>query len=429
MGSQIVTAIIEQRGQITTNPNGISPSPSAPVLQVAQAAANSQSIVQQVGPFITAFDTGGSFSKPILQAGPFVANDGSFPDETLIEQKVAGTAASLVRPGEAYDSPIQQVAFNNVNDLAQDASVSKVVEQRVAQRNLENGPLEQQANASNTVTVEQINFIELSFPPCGSTKNPVDTNILWRIRDFGFPFNVSTLIFTIDGIEVQDSTEFTITDLGNGLELFYNPPENFDFDATVQIYVEIQDTASPVNTFVARCVFRTIPDTRPPIVDNFGLCGQLNIGIADPLEFDIVDNGLGVDIDTLVLTVEGLPVCSGILVDPLTTVSGNGYHVTWEHPFSPFLYGSTISVAVEVSDLAEPPNSTFFICRFFTEESRPPEFMNFSPFPCESFVDTDTGLTFEVYGDVAGVDISTLEVRVDSALRKVIVKPRVLRSE
>jgi len=38
-------------------------------------------------------------------------------------------------------------------------------------------------------------------------------------------------------------------------------------------------------------------------------------------------------------------------------------------------------------------------------------------------------LSFEVYGNLDGVDISELEVRIDNKLRKVFVRPRILRSE
>jgi hypothetical protein len=86
-------------------------------------------------------------------------------------------------------------------------------------------------------------------------------------------------------------------------------------------------------------------------------------------------------------------------------------------------------VAIEATDLAEPSNSAFFVCSFNTEESSVPEFMNFDPEPCETFVDNTTDLTFEVYGNVDGVDISTLEVRIDNSLRKVYVRPKILRSE
>ena len=69
------------------------------------------------------------------------------------------------------------------------------------------------------------------------------------------------------------------------------------------------------------------------------------------------------------------------------------------------------------------------IAKFEGRESNVTEFINFDPLECASFVDNTTGLTFEVYGDIDGLDITTLEVRIDNKLRKVFVRPRILRSE
>jgi len=129
------------------------------------------------------------------------------------------------------------------------------------------------------------------------------------------------------------------------------------------------------------------------------------------------------------LSIEGLPVCSGLSFDSITTASGNGYTVTWTHDEEPFRYDANITVSVEATDLSPLENSGFFVCSFDTETSSLPEFSNFDPEACETNVDNATGLTFEIYGDIDGVDITTLEVRIDNKLRKVYVRPRVLRSE
>ena len=112
-----------------------------------------------------------------------------------------------------------------------------------------------------------------------------------------------------------------------------------------------------------------------------------------------------------------------------STTSGTGFDVTYVHPDDPFRHGAEISIALEASDLTEPPNSTLFICCFNTEESEAPAFSGFDPLQCETFVDNRTNLFFEVYGASEGVDVSTLEVRIDNKLRKVFVRPRILRDD
>ena len=84
---------------------------------------------------------------------------------------------------------------------------------------------------------------------------------------------------------------------------------------------------------------------------------------------------------------------------------------------------------MEASDLSALQNRVLFVCAFDVEESLPPVFINTDPDPCESFLDNRTGLSFEVYGVEHGIDISTLEVRVDNTLRKVFVRQKILRTE
>lgn len=427
MGSRVVEAMTEQRGNVSANPSNLIPSSSSPLEQRTNPRLFVfESNIQQISALTTATDGSDSTSRPILQRSSLSTNTTNSPDDGASIQQI-----KIESPVDnTYAGLLQQLAFSNISNLSGDGTASKPLEQRIISRKTDatGTPVEQKPKIENTVVIEQFEFIELVFPPCGSIKNPVDSNLLWRIRDFGFPFDVDTLIFQVNGVDVQDTSDFTQTDLGNGLELFYNPPENFQFDSVVTVYVKIQDTADPVNIFEVRCNFRTVTDTRAPIVSNIIPCGQSNVSVNSPVSFDVIDAGHGVDLSTVVLSIEGLPVCSGITFDAITLSSGTGYHVLWEHPDRAFRYASNVTVGIEAADLSPLQNRTLVICSFDTEESNPPYFVNFDPEPCSSFIDTDTGLRFEVYGDVAGLDISTLEVRVDNNLRTVIVRPRVLRS-
>ena len=431
MGSRLVEAMTEHRGNVSTNPGGLIPSTSSPIEQRTNPRTFVfESSIEQKAKAQTATEglnqSGPSTSRPILQRSSLSRNTTANPEDGAMIQQIIIESPE----DEEYDGILQQIAFNNISNLAGAPDSSKPLEQIITRRQTSatGTPLEQKAKVTNTTIIEQFEFIELVFPPCGSIKNPVDSNLLWRIRDFGFPFDVDTLIFQVNGVDVQDTSNFTQSALGNGLELFYNPPENFEFDSVVTVYVEIQDTADPANIFAVRCNFRTVPDTRAPIISNVIPCGQTNVSVNSPVSFDVVDVGYGVDLSSIVLTIEGLVVCSGISVDAITVASGTGYHVLWEHPDRPFRYDSNVTVGIEASDLSPLRNGALYICSFDTAESNPPYFTNFDPEPCSSFIDTGTGLRFEIYGNVDGLDISTLEVRVDNTLRTVIVRPRILRS-
>lgn len=428
MGSELTIAVVEQKGRRSTNPENLSPTTSKPIEQQDQTpttVAPSQPL-QQVLELTTASDSGTSTSRPVEQKEPDKFAYLSQPfDDCIIEQK-----KPVRNTEENPDTPIEQVIFVTAN-LRVTSNPSQPIEQRLLRRDSQGDePIEQVAKETNTIQLTQFDFAELIFPPCGSIKNPVTTNILWRIKDFGFPFDVETLIFIVDGTPVQDTSDFTITPIINGLQLDYNPPIPFDFDVDVELQVYISDNAVPPNNFAYHCIWHTVEDNRPPLITLISPeCDETNVDVREPVVFSVFDNGEGVEQDSVVLSIEGIPVCSGLTFEAITTNSGSGFTVTWDHLQDPFRFDANISVAIEATDLAEPSNSAFFVCSFNTEESSVPEFMNFDPEPCETFVDNTTDLTFEVYGNVDGVDISTLEVRIDNSLRKVYVRPKILRSE
>ena len=405
--SHDVTAVVSQIGQFVQ-----SPTYSKPIEQVAGATTNNAS------------------SKPIEQREPPEIGD---PSSNPIEQREPAEFSPTVRPAsiieqkdvdtkEGSSNPIEQRVFN---------TSSKIIEQKgdFNSNVATSHPIEQQATPENDIDIEQFDFIDLVFPDCGSIKNPTDTNILWRIRDFSFPLDPETIIFEIDNVEVQNTSEFSVTPIVGGLQLDYNPPVDFDFSALVSVYLSIQDTADPVNTIEYYCTWTTVPDVRGPTFSEIGpACNSTDVDILEPITFTVFDVGNGVDPDSITLSVEGINVCD-LILDPFTTPTGSGYTVTYEHPDDPFQHGAEITIALEASDLTDPPNSTLFICCFNTEESEGPQFMGFDPLQCETFVDNTTGLIFEVYGASHGVDISTLEVRIDNKLRKVFVRPRILRDD
>ena len=452
MGSQILKTITEHKGNLTTNPDGIAPDPSRPIQQIAVPFATNPGTskpIQQRLTLETASQGLEEFSKPIEQLGDFI-HAPTFPDvvkDHIIQQILFVSdnhPSSSVAPKP--ESPIQQVVFVSPDSTKLDGQINSTnpIQQLILQTagTDVSRPIEQVPRIENSIQITQFDFIDLIFPPCNSIKNPVNTNILWRIPDFGFPFDASSIIFTVEGIEVQDRAEFVVTNLPTGLQLFYDPPDNFDFDKQIVVTLTITDTAIPSNTFFLRCIWQTVPDVRGPFFRNITpACNSTDVSNTATVEFDVLDFGQGVDASSVELSIEGVIVCSGVSLEPITatdsiTVSGvaqeaeaSGFHVTYKHPEDPWRFGSEITLAISATDLAPARNSSLFICCFTVEDSVEPIFLGSNPTPCDSFVDNHTGLSFEVYGVEHGVDISTLEVRVDNKLRKVFVRPRLLRTD
>lgn len=456
MGSEVLEAFAEQKGNVETNPAGLIPDVSRPIEQLATPFSTNNATskpIQQRLKTKTAPDGHASpssnLSRPIEQA-PNAIFAPDFPDTTAAHalQQFGLFTANHVDSNSDFkpETPVQQVVFVSPDSPKLDSSIASTKPIQQVDINTSGDsftrPIEQVPRIQNTIQITQFDFIDLIFPPCDSIKNAVSTNILWRIKDFGFPFDVSSLIFTVQGIEVQDRSEFVVTNLPTGLQIFYDPPEDFDFDIQVTVSVTIDDTANPPNTFFVPCSWQTVPDVRPPFFRSvLPECNSTDVDVISQVSFDVLDFGQGVDPDSIRLSIEGVTVCDGVTLDPIvdqdfTTISGvpvgaevTGYHVTYDHPLDPWRYGSNVTISIEASDLSPLRNRVLFVCAFEVEDSAPPEFFQTNPEPCESFVDNRTGLTFEVYGVEHGIDISTLEVRVDNTLRKVFVRPKILRTE
>jgi hypothetical protein len=423
MGSEIVEALVVQIGKIKTNPNNLVPEVSRPIEQIAIPFTKDFKPIEQILPPEIGFPT----SQPVEQVGILQFAGGLIPttppNNSIIEQVILASEPQKSGGAVSYEGPVEQFKLSTDNDVLQQFILSNSPNN--------SKPVEQVPNPTNDIDITQFDFIDLIFPPCNTTKNPVDTNILWRIKDFGFAFDVGTLVFKVNGIEVQDRDSFSVTGIVGGLQLDYDPPEDFGFSEEVEVFLEIQDTAVPPNTFFYRCKWTTVPDTKPPVITNVEPeCNSTDVSVVAPVEFDVLDVGEGVDPNSIQLTIEGVVVCSGVTLEATSVPGfGTGYHVTYEHPDDPFRFDASVTIGIEATDLSPARNSAFFVCFFNTEESEVPIFMNFYPEPCDSFIDNVTGLTFEVYGVEDGIDISTLEVHIDQKLRKVFVRPRILRSQ
>ncbi|RKZ34362.1 hypothetical protein DRQ19_01185 [bacterium] len=111
---------------------------------------------------------------------------------------------------------------------------------------------------------------------------------------------------------------------------------------------------------------RTSPlfDTDPPeIADIFPPDGAVDVPVNTNISFTIIDRISGVDVSSLVVLVDGVDVTADVDITPDGT--GYGFDILYDPPVD-FPYLSAVSVTVDVSDLAEPPNGAVFEFSFTT---------------------------------------------------------------
>ena len=142
------------------------------------------------------------------------------------------------------------------------------------------------------------------------------------------------------------------------------------------------------------------PDSEPPyLVSSTPTIGATGVPSETNITVVIADNGAGVDISSIVFTVEGEDVTA------LSTITeSDGYVYIVYTPETPFPSSERIDWNVSVSDLAESPNSAFIDGYFTTGFYPTPEWMvdltlYISPFGDDEYTST---LTFGV--DEVGTD-------------------------
>ena len=367
---------------------------------------------------------------------------------------------------------------------------------------------------STTTDIELFIPIPWAIPEPKSIRNVPHTNIWTRIDQPALPFNLSSLVYKING-EIQD-TEVVgsfysnpgvaqVLNIPGGIEIFFDPEE--DFDLNTRVTVDIILSCSPsVNRWVYResgtylagteyiqltssgtgdalfyfqpggqliigpnpngewevntvrsiisedeimiypttyeftdgdpvqytyddypveldYYFDIVDDFKPPTFHNIRPGnGTTNMGRFRSISFEIRDEGLGVDISTLTLTVNNLVV----IPQEVYKYSDQWYFVRWT-PTYPYYYNATIECFATVSDLSDAKNRAFTTWSFSTAASELPMIDNPDPYYCAFPVHLNSDIQLDVYGRGGGISEDTIVFTVDQHEYQVERYPKIYR--
>jgi hypothetical protein len=168
--------------------------------------------------------------------------------------------------------------------------------------------------------------------------------------------------------------------------------------------------------------FDIVNDFYPPTIFNmYPYEGMTNVDHNHWIRFEIQDVGLGVDISTLIFTVNNLVVYPDIY-----KYSNNWYQVIYTPP-QPFYYNSTVSCFVTVADLSTEQNRGFAVWSFKTGEAENPIILNPEPSFGAWPISLKSDITFDVYGRAGGVNFSSLVTTVDGKEFVPLMYPKIYR--
>lgn len=281
--------------------------------------------------------------------------------------------------------------------------------------------------------LETYPFLLTALPEPFSRNNPVDSDVFIRLSNFTVPLASGTINLYLNGVLKNDTvvTEF-FGGLG-GFDLTWDNSQIFSYDETVDVRVEFEDTDTPVHKYKIAYPFYTVEDLAAPRVTGVVPANNTTgVPINGSIQFTVEDYENDVDIDTLSLFVNNVPVVDGVHGDLEVTRLDNlrGYVVRYS-PYEEWLYGDVIPVAFFVKDTSVHSNELFYAFSFKTAESSPPVLIAYDPYPCANDIPTGKGVTVDIVDGGHGLDRNSIIFSTDEVDRvgSIILLPIIRRND
>jgi hypothetical protein len=257
--------------------------------------------------------------------------------------------------------------------------------------------------------------------------NPSDTdvsrstNIQLDVLDAGAGVDDATVKITVNGsVAWESDTEqagFTVTKSaapsGDGYRYLINPTSDLPNYTSIPVRVEADDLVTPTPNSLDSTYNFTTADTIAPTIQNLDpFNGETNVDVWTDVELDIVDDGSGVDFDTVVITIDSVIAWEN---DAPKTANGftgsrvgNSYTII---PGTPFSTGTTSTVEVDADDVKGNPLSTSY--SFDLELGQAPVFRNLDPVESAADVDAGDPIIFSITDANDDINPTTVSITVN----------------
>lgn len=203
----------------------------------------------------------------------------------------------------------------------------------------------------------------------------------------------------------------TVIEIPRGFQLRYRLPVEPGPGDTVFVHLRGRDRASTPNE-MARAYYFVIAldrDLEPPYATRQSPApGATNVPVSAGISVHVVDNGSGVDRNTLKLTVNGQAV------SPIITGQPRDFLLTYQPP-NPWPFNATVTAEVKAQDLAAPPNAmppdTFAF--EVVKDISPPFVTDLTPTAGAADVPASTSISFLLRDEGAGVERNSIQLWVN----------------
>ncbi len=254
-------------------------------------------------------------------------------------------------------------------------------------------------------------------PSPNSQGNPLSSNISFDISDNLSGVNLDSISVDIDGVVYKnEDSEFSFSGDRMKYSIVVNPRTDFLADTQVVVNINARDNASNVMNTYRYSFNQPTLDTAPPYVTNrVPASGSINNPLDSNVSFYIKDDLSGVDIDTILVNINGIDYKNS---DETTIITGNVMsYLVVVNPVEDFLANQKVDVKIDASDLRGNKMST--VSYSFNQpvlDTQPPFVINESPKNGTRNVALNSNVSFVLRDLVSGVDLKTVRVEIDGIL-------------
>ncbi len=270
-----------------------------------------------------------------LYLGTRPRSQGAYSDSSDVGLVVTGSFCSLA-PGTYYAAVRARTSTGILSAYSREVSVSVI------------GP---------DVTPPVVSGMS---PADGASNVPRNTSVFFVVTDARSGVNFNSIVVTVDGQQCPG----TVTTTPGGYAVQCQPAALLPANSSVAVSVSAQDGASPANTVNASWSFQTganaVNDVDAPVISSPAPAADANdVPPRAIVAVTISDTGLGVDLSTVEMVVDGTVVAPSVEGSPASV------RVSWQ-PDPPFQAGRTVTVRVDACDHASPANCAATFSYSFT---------------------------------------------------------------
>jgi hypothetical protein len=200
-------------------------------------------------------------------------------------------------------------------------------------------------------------------PAPGATNVPLNASIFFVATDDKTGIDAGDIVVRVDG----QACPFSVSATSGGVAVQCDAPGGFAPDADVTVDLSVPDQASPANTATSTWTFHTgnsaVNDLDAPVISAVSpAAGATEVDARPTIEVDIADAGLGVDLSSIVLEVNGAVVTHILAGSPASA------RVSYR-PATAFPAGEDVEVRVEACDDAPSANCATPLVYSFTVQA------------------------------------------------------------